>query len=38
VALFYEIGKDLANSQRWPEWRKESEFSAVRAESKRDRP
>jgi Zn-dependent M28 family amino/carboxypeptidase len=37
VALFHAIGNDLANSRRWPQWRKESEFSAVREESARER-
>ena len=37
VALFYAMGKELANSRRWPEWRKESEFNAVRRESERQR-
>jgi Zn-dependent M28 family amino/carboxypeptidase len=31
VDLIYAIGSDLAHSSRWPEWRKDSEFSAVRA-------
>jgi Zn-dependent M28 family amino/carboxypeptidase len=37
VALFYAIGTDLANSRRWPQWRKESEFNSVREESARER-
>lgn len=37
VALFYTIGAELANSNDWPTWRKESEFGAVRAESSRER-
>jgi Zn-dependent M28 family amino/carboxypeptidase len=37
VDLIYAIGLDLANSRRWPEWRKESEFAAIRAKSQADR-
>ncbi|MGH8179042.1 MAG: M28 family metallopeptidase [Steroidobacter sp.] len=37
VELFHTIGGDLANSRRWPEWRKGSEFSAIRAASARER-
>ncbi|HKS57798.1 MAG TPA: M28 family metallopeptidase [Steroidobacteraceae bacterium] len=33
VELFYSIGKGLANSTRWPQWRRESEFNAVRTKS-----
>jgi Zn-dependent M28 family amino/carboxypeptidase len=33
VALAYRIGRDLAFSSRWPEWRGSSEFRAVRARS-----
>lgn len=33
VELFHTIGKDLANSKRWPKWRAESEFNAVRAKT-----
>jgi Zn-dependent M28 family amino/carboxypeptidase len=33
VELFHTIGKSLANSTRWPLWRTESEFHAVRAKS-----
>jgi Zn-dependent M28 family amino/carboxypeptidase len=33
VELFYSIGKGLANSTRWPQWRRDSEFNAVRAKS-----
>jgi Zn-dependent M28 family amino/carboxypeptidase len=31
VDLVYEIGRDLANSDRWPSWNAGSEFGAVRA-------
>ena len=30
VGLVYEIGRDLANSRRWPEWHADSEFKALR--------
>jgi len=30
VSLLYLIGKDLANSDRWPEWRPDAEFKAAR--------
>jgi Zn-dependent M28 family amino/carboxypeptidase len=33
VELFHTIGKSLANSTRWPQWRAESEFHGVRAKS-----
>jgi Zn-dependent M28 family amino/carboxypeptidase len=33
VELFYSIGMGLANSTRWPQWRADSEFHAVRAKS-----
>lgn len=31
--LVYALGRDLANSTRWPEWKPDSEFKAVRDES-----
>jgi hypothetical protein len=37
VALFQAIGKELANSRRWPQWRADSEFSAVRRQSNAER-
>jgi Zn-dependent M28 family amino/carboxypeptidase len=37
VDLIYSIGSALANSRRWPQWRSDSEFSAVRAQSQADR-
>ncbi len=37
VELFHTIGKDLANSTRWPQWRPGSEFHAVRAKSNAQR-
>ncbi|HET9447304.1 MAG TPA: M28 family metallopeptidase [Steroidobacteraceae bacterium] len=33
VELFHTIGKSLANSTRWPQWRAESEFHGVRSKS-----
>lgn len=34
VALAHVIGRDLANSDRWPEWRAGSEFATIRSESR----
>jgi Zn-dependent M28 family amino/carboxypeptidase len=34
VELFHTIGRDLANSRRWPDWRSGSEFATIRNESK----
>jgi hypothetical protein len=28
--LIYDLGRDLANSRRWPSWQDGSEFKAVR--------
>jgi Zn-dependent M28 family amino/carboxypeptidase len=33
VRLFHTIGKSLANSTRWPQWKADSEFHGVRAKS-----
>jgi Zn-dependent M28 family amino/carboxypeptidase len=33
VELFHTMGKELANSTRWPRWRPASEFHAVRVQS-----
>jgi Zn-dependent M28 family amino/carboxypeptidase len=33
VELFHTIGKNLANSTRWPQWQADSEFHGVRAKS-----
>ncbi len=33
VELFHTIGKNLANSTRWPQWKSDSEFHGVRAKS-----
>jgi|SoiMethySBSTD1v2_1073268.scaffolds.fasta_scaffold128963_2 Zn-dependent M28 family amino/carboxypeptidase len=37
VELFHTIGKSLANSTRWPQWRTESEFFKERATSDGER-
>jgi Zn-dependent M28 family amino/carboxypeptidase len=37
VGLFHTIGKSLANSKRWPQWRPTSEFHAVRGKSNAER-
>ena len=37
VGLFKTIGTKLANSRLWPEWRDDSEFKSVRAESAGER-
>ncbi len=33
IDLLYEVGRDLANSRRWPTWNADSEFKATRAET-----
>ena len=33
VDLMYDIGRDLAFSARWPEWKTGSEFKAIRDKS-----
>ena len=33
IALFRDMGAELANSDDWPEWKDGSEFKAVREES-----
>ena len=33
VTLLYNVGRSLANSTRWPEWKAGSEFKAVRDQS-----
>jgi Zn-dependent M28 family amino/carboxypeptidase len=38
VALFYDIGRDLANSRAWPDWRPGTEFKALRAKTATSRP
>jgi Zn-dependent M28 family amino/carboxypeptidase len=37
VELFHTIAGDLANSRRWPQWRSDSEFHAIRVRSRQDR-
>ena len=37
VELFHTIASELANSRRWPQWRSESEFHAIRESSARER-
>jgi Zn-dependent M28 family amino/carboxypeptidase len=37
IALFYDIGRELAFSDAWPEWRAESEFREIRAKSAGER-
>ncbi len=37
VGLLYRIGRDLASSRDWPEWRAGSEFKAIRSESASER-
>lgn len=37
VELLHAIGQDLASSTRWPQWRRDSEFNAVRAKSNAER-
>ncbi len=38
VDLFYRVGLELGNSRRWPEWRANSEFKAIRDTSASARP
>ena len=33
VSVFYAVGRGLADSREWPEWRRDSEFRALRDES-----
>lgn len=37
IELFHAIGSDLANSRRWPGWRAQSEFGAIRAATAAER-
>jgi Zn-dependent M28 family amino/carboxypeptidase len=30
VQLLYQVGRNLANSTRWPGWKEGSEFKAIR--------
>ena len=34
VALAYEVGRNLATSDKWPQWNDGSEFRQVRAQSR----
>ncbi len=33
LTLMYQLAWDLANSDRWPTWKADSEFGAIRARS-----
>lgn len=37
VELFHTIAGELANSRRWPQWRSDSEFHAIRERSRNER-
>ncbi|MGE0595269.1 MAG: M28 family metallopeptidase [Hyphomonadaceae bacterium] len=37
VALYYAIGRELADGERWPEWRPDAEFRAARVASRPSR-
>ena len=34
LQLYYEVGLGIANSSRWPNWREDSEFRAIRDKSR----
>jgi len=34
IGLFYDLGRDLANSRRWPDWKADSEFKTTRDKTK----
>jgi Zn-dependent M28 family amino/carboxypeptidase len=34
VGLVYDLGRELANSRRWPEWKADSEFKVLRDKTK----
>jgi Zn-dependent M28 family amino/carboxypeptidase len=34
IGLVYDLGRELANSRRWPEWKADSEFKATRDKTK----
>jgi len=34
IGLFYDLGRELANSRRWPDWKADSEFKATRDKTK----
>jgi len=35
LQLYYDVGLGIANSSRWPNWRKDSEFRAIRDKSRK---
>ena len=35
LQLYYDVGLDVANSSRWPNWRADSEFRAIRDQSRK---
>jgi Zn-dependent M28 family amino/carboxypeptidase len=37
IELLYDVGRDLANSGRWPDWNATSEFKRIRAETATER-
>ncbi|HEX5960231.1 MAG TPA: M28 family metallopeptidase [Rhodanobacteraceae bacterium] len=37
LQLLYTLGEDLANSQEWPDWSRDSEFRAIRAQTADER-
>lgn len=37
VELFHTMANDLANSRRWPQWRTDSEFNAIRERTRQER-
>ncbi|HEX5265012.1 MAG TPA: M28 family metallopeptidase, partial [Phenylobacterium sp.] len=37
IELLYDVGRDLANSTRWPDWNPTSEFKRTRAETAAER-
>jgi len=37
LQLLYTVGNDLANSDAWPDWSKDSEFRAIRDRSAAER-
>jgi Zn-dependent M28 family amino/carboxypeptidase len=37
IDLFYAMGKRLADSRRWPEWKPASEFGLIRSATKTER-
>jgi Zn-dependent M28 family amino/carboxypeptidase len=34
IATYYEVGREVANSRDWPQWREGSEFRAIREKSR----